>query len=250
MPRLSLPDFFHHYLGWAILIVLSYFCIINPILKHLDTVETHTYTGPKVVAVQPTPQNVTTRTADYAEKAIADKATIAALKGEVLQLSASQRTIANAVEHLGVNAKLAAAASEGLSRPAPKVETLTVGTQSKVVAPSPGPTDDQIERSMKKVLAESTIKNDTHVTVDWKDKPVSPIFAAYDSDGSSGVGVTIKKAPSYNLDGLFLVGTNSMKLGAGLEHPIKGTGLGAGISLTVDSRTHQPTFGFLLGIHN
>ena len=93
----------------------------------------------------------------------------------------------------------------------------------------------------------------TQVKVSWEDKPFSPIFAAYQNDGATGIGITLHQAPALSLDALGLIPTGSrsgVSLGLGLEHVFKGTSAGIGIDATFNTATRKPQFGIFAAIHN
>lgn len=239
-----------HWVGALLAIVAVGLFIVNPILARMDS--TH-LSGPSVTVTQPQAKNSTTRAADTAATLIKDQAVIAALQHQVLQLSAGQQAIARVAEQAGASANVAAGLAYGLTKPSPKVQVVTVGTtsNSKLVAPAPALTDDQIERSLKKVISETTIKNDTHTTVDinWQDKPLSPILTAYNSDGAAGAGLTLKKGPVLNLDALVFTKANAFEVGVGAEHIFRGTSAGLGVDTTFNTRTKGWSVGVFAGIH-
>lgn len=228
-----------HYVCIALLVVLGYF-VAASLLDHA-----HTYSGPQVVVAQPTP-NAVGRVADGIADAAKNVALSAALRGEAVQLSAAQQTIANAVSaYTGASARMAGALAAGLTQGPPKRQVVTVSTvagkQATFTVPTPGPSDDNIKRDMKEVLSTTTVNAnvDTHVTVGWENKPMSPISAAYTSDGGSGAAWTIHKAPALSLNLLALVNKGKPEVGFNFEHILKNTSAGIGVGAAYNSGTRK-----------
>ena len=248
-----------HYFGVCLVLIVllvgGYFVGSHLIAEYKDHgVATN---GPVAVVTQPTPSSVSEHVADVIAQALKDKALADAVAGRAADLSTAQQTVANAVSTLtGINSRLAGAVTLGLTQPSPKVQVVEV--QSKTAAalapPTAAPNDDQIQRDMKSVLADTTIKTETQtqVNVKWEDKPFSPFFAAYNSDGTSGLGYTFHKTPALNLDALVFVGPTGQKrteAGIGLEHIIKSTSAGVGVDTTYDFTNKHERFGVYAAVH-
>lgn len=248
-------DILHHYLGVCLVLVVAYFTIVAPILKHME--DTTHGSGPTVSVVQPTPSSKIAQVVGNVATAVSDRSTLAALTNQVIQLSAAQQTVSSALQRAtGLNAKLSAALTQGLTTGSPKQQVVTVAssTSSKLVAATPGPSDDQIQRDLKTVLNDPSthIANTgkTDVTVHWEDKPPSPFFAHYSSDGSSGIGYTFRHYRGFDLDGLFGVTNTGSELGVGIEHPIHGTVAGVGVHTSLDLHSHSTKVGVYFAIHS
>jgi hypothetical protein len=232
-----------HYAAVACLLVVVYFVTAGL----MDRYKTDVLSGPHAVSTAPAPTN---QTLSDVANAIKDKAIADALSGRGVDLSIAQQSLANALtKATSINAELAGALAEGLTSGAPKVQTVTVNTS--VTPPPKLPTDDRIQADMKSVLASTTIK--TQVQVGWADKPYSPVFALYSSNGSTGVGYTLHSTPALNLDALLTVPTGSqpgLGFGVGLEHIFRGTSAGLGVDATFNTAAHRVQYGVFAAVHS
>lgn len=233
---------FRHYIGIACLLLLAYF-LFAPLAD--KAISAYALKGQAVAVATQAPGNTAVSTiADAAKDTVLE----AALSHQAVQLSAAQQTIANLAEQAGANKVFASGLAAGLTRPAPAVQTISVGTKAHFV-PSPAPDDSQIVADVKKAMAQTPLRVDNHVTVDWKDKPTSPFFAAYNFDGATGVGYTFRKAPFLNADALLMAKSQGgTDLGVGVDHILKGTAASIGLDLTYSPQTKKFSPGVFAGI--
>ena len=245
---------FKHYFGVCLVLLVLYGIGSALIEQYHGKV----LTGPQVAVTAPQPQNASTKAIEDLAAAMKDKSVADALAGRAADLSASQSTIANALSKAtGLNAALSGALAEGLTRPAPKVQVLQVGTdtQTHLVAPAKAQDDDSIKADLKDVLAHTKLEQDVHTTVavKWDEKPFSPIFALYQNDGSSGIGLTLKRFPLYSIDALATVPSGDrpgVAAGLGLEHIFKGTSAGIGVDARYNFALHGMQYGLFVGVHS
>jgi len=244
-----------HYLGVGVLLVLGYF-IASSLITQLRGPTVHT--GATVVVTKPTPKPGVAATAGEIASALNNAYLAGALAGQSATLSATQSTIAGAIQSVThVGGVVAGGLAVGLTTPHPKQQVVSVssGATAKFSPPPLNPlTDDQIQRDMKTVLESSKVPVDVqnHVTVSWVDAPVSPIFAAYASQGATGVGYTFIRKPLFDADALMLVntgGSRGAQLGLGLEHEIKSTAAGIGVEAAYDTGCHCFKEGVYAAIH-
>jgi hypothetical protein len=223
----------YHYAAVGVLMIVLYFTAIGPIIRHFETKSL----GPTAtVFVQPTPSGAAAVTATLVA-ALKEKALADAVSGRIADLSAAQSTIANTISSAtGVSGQMAAALAAGLTAGPPQRQVVEVATTAtaKVTPPPTLATDTDIQRDLKAVLADTTIKTDvtTHVDVKWEDKPISPIFAVYAQTGASGIGYTLRKEPGLDLDALSLIQNKSFVPGIGIDHTFKGTSASVGLGVT------------------
>lgn len=210
---------FKHYIGIAGLLVLAYFLFGKNLPQPGQTNSTGTVA--KIV------------------QTVKDPVLAAALHHETLQLSEAQRTIDTLVQQVGhLNPKFSAALTTGLTRPHPTQEVITAHTDVRWSPPPPAATDSQIKKDMKEVLAQTTVNAHTTVDVKYQDKPTSPFFAAYATDGASGLGYSIVRKPRLSLDLLVLGSTDKgSEFGPGVSHDIKGTDANLGIAALYNLKT-------------
>lgn len=243
-----------HYFGIVCVVVALYFFVLAPFLKNqTDLAVLH---GTHVTAVtESQPTNTATAAVGSLVNALKDKALADAISGRMVDLSAAQSTIAKTISAgTGLNAQLAGALAEGLTRPTPKVQVLTVDTSatSKLAAATPAPTDDNIKADLKDVLNDpstnihTTVETNVHVS--YEDKPFSPIFAAY-TGNESGIGYTFRKTQWVDLDGLALKTGDGFAGGIGVEHILKGTSAGIGLGALYDFSAHKPELRAFVAIH-
>jgi hypothetical protein len=235
-----------HYVCIGLLIVLLYF-VGAALLDHA-----HPVTG--TVVAQPT-ADPKVQAAQVLAQALTNANLASAVNGQNVALSAAQQTVASAVQaYTGADARIAGAIAAGLTQGPPQRQVVTASTSvgnGAYVPPSPGPNDDAIQRDMKTVLAETPVKVDatTKVQVSWEDVPFSPISAVYTSDGASGIGWTVHKAPALEVNLLGLTNKGALEPGFDIEHIIKGTSLGLGLGATYDMRSHKVDPQLAVHIH-
>lgn len=245
---MKLPDIFHHYIGVCVVLIVAYFCLIAPFTRMYET--THA-SGSQVSVTQPVPANKTTQAIEVLAQALKDKALADAVAGHAADLSASQQTIAKEIQSAtGLNAQLAAALAEGLTRPSPKVQVITVATKPTAGTSTTAVTNDAIQADMATVLNDPKTKVhvDTNVTVSWQDKPMSPFFAAYATRGA-GVGYAFKQTKYLNADLLFLTSKYGQQAGAGVDHVFKGTSASVGVAGLYNFQSHHVDPSVFVGIH-
>jgi len=247
----KLPEVFHHYIGVCVVLIVAYFCLVSPFIRMEETVHA---TGNQVSITQPMPSNKATQALDNLANAVKERALADALAGKSADLSAAQQTVANAISAAsGADARLAGALAAGLTKPSPKVEVVTVSTKPTAsTSATAAATDSEIAKALKGVLADPNTKVhvETNVTVSWQDKPFSPIFTAYASDGSAGAGLTLKQSKYLDLDALVLANQDhSLEVGPGVEHIFKGTSAGIGADLTYNFHSHAVAPGVYATIH-
>ena len=251
---------FKHYLGGAVILAVlligGYFVLDKYFTKQNENLMLQ---GNLVKAtIQATPKPGIASDVKILADAARSVALAQALAGQSLQLSAAQQTIANMVQtSTGLNARVAGALAAGLTKPSPKVQVITVGTgaTSHLTAATPGPDDSTIQKDLKTVLNDPTtiIHTDvkTQVAITYEDIPRSPIFAAYTTNGSSGIGYTIHHFnKQLDLDALGLrTNANGIALGVGAEYVVKGTSAGIGVAETFDIKLHKPSTQIYAAIH-
>lgn len=240
-----------HYASVGLLLVLVYFLGSSLMTQY----QVHAYHGPQVVAVAPTPSGVGVP-AQAIASAMNSTALAAALRGQAVQLNATQQTISSAVSSFtGAAARMSGAFAYGVTQGPPKVEVVTVATKAAPNATftvaSPGPNDDAIKRDMEEVLATTVVhaQVDTTVNVGFQSRPYSPFSAVYSSDGGSGVAFRLHHAPALDLNALALVHKNKPEVGFDFEHILKGTEAGVGLGATYNFYEHQATVQALVHIH-
>lgn len=241
-----------HWIGACLLCVVLYFIASSLI----DQYHTKILSGPQVSISAPVPSNKATKALQTVSEAVKDVSLASALEGRVQALSESQNTLARTLQALKAG-KMAGGLAAGLSKASPKTQVISLGTEAKtvLVGPAKASSDDAIEASLKKVLAETTLKTEvtSNVKVSYEDKPFSPIFAAYTSSGATGAGYTLHSAPALSLDALVLLPTGSSKgidLGLGVEHIFKGTSAGLGIEAGYNFGRHAPSIGLFAAVHS
>lgn len=244
---------FRHYIG-VLLVIVGIYLFFGPMISRWEDIRQLEVQTSHIAVSAPTPVPGVGATVASVADAAKDTALSAAIQNQALQLSAAQQAIARMAEVLGANAKFASGFAGAVTSAAPKQQVVEVvlPTPTAKFSPTPEVSDTQFVKDIKKVLAETPlqVQNKAQVTVKWEDKPLSPFFATYSSDGSSGMGYTVRRAPWLNLDGLIVqkvdVGT---KVGVGLSHTLKGTAGSIGLAGLVDPRTGKVTPEAYVGIH-
>lgn len=239
-----------HYAAIGVLLCLTYFLGSSLI----DQMHKTTYHGPQVVVTAPTPNAVGQVAQDVANLAEA-RQIYAAIHGENIQLSAAQQTVANAVSAFtGASSRMAGAAAAGLTTAPPQRQVIEVTskTDSAKFAPSPASNDDAIKRDLKEVLATTALNVHSHtdVNVKWEDKKFSPVSAVYGSDGGSGLGISLHKAPALSLNALGLVSKGKPEVGFDFEHIFKGTSAGLGVGAVYNLGGHRTSVEATVHFHS